>query len=333
MNSFRAVITGTGVSLPKRILTNRELESMVDTDDEWIKTRTGIEERRLVEPDENVSDMAAEAGVLALKEAGIEVSDLHLIVLATSSPDMIMPSAACMTQAKLGATCPAFDVMAACSGFVFGLSVGAQYIESGSFKNVLVIGSDALTRHLDWEDRRTCVLFGDGAGAVVLTRSNGEHGVLASYLASDGRGADLLKIPAGGSASPGSEKTLARRDHCIKMNGHEVFKFAVRAIPDAVEKALTGAGLEPKDIDYLIPHQANRRIIDAAAERLDIDLTKVVVNIERYGNTSTASIPIALDELNREGRLREGDVLVFVGFGAGLTWGANVVRWGKGVAG
>lgn len=328
---YRAVIAGTGAVVPERILTNRDLESMVDTSDEWIRTRTGIAERRIAGLGENVSDMAATAGRLAMDNAGVRASDLDLIVVATSSPDTIMPSAACITQSKIGAACPAFDVMAACSGFVFGLAACAAFIETGAYETVLLIGSDALTRHVDWSDRSTCVLFGDGAGAVVLRRSSGDSGVLASYLASDGRGADLLKIPAGGSANPGSESTVSEGQHFIKMQGHEIFKFAVRAIPDAVKKALEMSGLSIDDVSYIVPHQANRRIIDAAAERLGIDSNRMVSNIERYGNTSTASIPIALHELEGQGKLNEGDILVFVGFGAGLTWGANVVRWGKGV--
>lgn len=328
---YRAAIVGTGAVIPERILTNRDLESMVDTSDEWIRTRTGIAERRIAGPGENVSDMAATAGRLAMDDAGVRASDLDLIVVATSSPDTIMPSAACITQSKIGAICPAFDVMAACSGFVFGLAACAALIETGAYDTVLLIGSDALTRHVDWSDRSTCVLFGDGAGAVVLRRSSGGSGVLASYLASDGRGADLLKIPAGGSANPGSESTVSEGQHFIKMQGHEIFKFAVRAIPEAVQKALEMSSLSIDDVSYIIPHQANRRIIDAAAERLGIDSDRMVSNIERYGNTSTASIPIALHELEGQGKLNEGDVLVFVGFGAGLTWGANVVRWGKGV--
>ncbi|MHB0975904.1 MAG: beta-ketoacyl-ACP synthase III [Candidatus Aquicultorales bacterium] len=333
MNRYKAAITGTGVYLPSRVLTNEDLESMVETTDEWITTRTGIKRRRIIGADENISDMAVEAGRAALDRAGLEPSDLDLIILTTSSPEMIMPSTACIAQAKLGASCPAFDLSAACSGFVFGLSVASSYIESGSYKTILLVGSDALTRHLDWTDRKTCVLFGDGAGAVVLERSTGEFGVLSSYLASDGRGVDLLGIPAGGSANPGSEETLRERMHYIQMNGNEIYKFAVRAIPEVVERVLEETGLGLEDIDYIIPHQANSRILKAASERMGISEDKVVANIEDYGNTSTASIPLALDQLNGSGRLKEGDVLVFVGFGAGLTWGANVVRWGKGVAG
>ncbi len=331
MMPYRAVIIGTGAAVPDRVLTNRDLESMVDTSDEWIRTRTGIEERRIAGPGENVSDMAAAAGRMAIEDAGLSADDLDLIVLATSSPDAIMPSAACLTQSKIGAGCPAFDLMAACSGFVFGLAASAALIETGAFKTVLLIGSDALTRHVDWSDRGTCVLFGDGAGAVVLQRSSGDSGVIASYLASDGRGADLLRIPAGGSANPGSQATVSEGLHFIKMQGHEIFKFAVRAIPEAVQKVLQLSGMSIEDVKYIVPHQANRRIIDAAAERMGIDSSRMVSNIERYGNTSTASIPIALHELKGQGKLNDGDVLVFVGFGAGLTWGANVVRWGKGV--
>lgn len=344
--SARAVISGIGAYVPERVLTNVELERMVDTSDEWIRTRTGIVERRIVSPGENVSDMAVCAAEEALKDAGMNAVELDLIITATSSPEMIMPASASIIQAKLGAVCPAFDLMAACSGFVYGLSVVDQFIRSGTYDSILLVGSDALSRHVDWTDRSTCVLFGDGAGAVVV-RSTGDAvalraadvpeqesrvgaGILSSYLSADGKGADFLKIPAGASAKPGSEESVTSGQHFIKMNGKEVFKFAARAIPEAIEKALEMAGLTTADVDHLILHQANRRIIDAAVERLDIDPQKAAVNIERYGNTSTASIPLVLYDLDRSGKLREGDIVVFVGFGAGLTSGANVIRWGKG---
>ncbi|MBE0447974.1 MAG: ketoacyl-ACP synthase III [Actinobacteria bacterium] len=321
-------IVGMGTYVPEKVLTNSDLERMVDTSDDWIRCRTGIVERRVVEGDTATSDLAAAAAKKALEDAGINDSEIDLILVATSTPDMIFPSTACLVQSKLGINgCAAFDIQAACSGFVYGLTVASQFIESGMYKTVLLIGADAFTKHINWEDRNTCILFGDGAGAFVLHEVENGYGLLSSYLMADGRGADLLKIPAGGSAHPGSEYSVQNKLHFVQMNGNAVFKFAVRILHEAAIGALTKAGLTVGDIDYLIPHQANIRIIDAAMERLGIDRNKIILNLEKYGNTSTASIPLALYDLYNSGDLKRGDLLLFVGFGAGLTWGANIIRW------
>lgn len=323
-------VIGIGSYVPKRILTNYDLEQMVDTSDEWIKTRTGIEERRLANDGETTSALAYEASKRALKDAGLEAKEIDLVIVATASPDMIFPSTSCILQQRLGLkNVPAFDVSAACAGFVFGLSVAYQYVASGAYKKVLFVGSDTLTRFVNWQDRNTCVLFGDGAGAVILGKTEKGYGILSNVLASDGKGADLLKIPAGGSNIPGTIKSIEKGMHFIEMNGNEVFKFAVRAIPQASKQALKKAGLTVDDVDFFIPHQANSRIISMAASKLKISPDKIISNIDKYGNTSTASIPLALDEIWKEGRLQKGDILLLVGFGAGLTWGANIIRWNR----
>lgn len=345
--SVRALITGIGTHVPEKILTNEDLERMVDTSDEWIVTRTGIRERRIA-GDENASDLAAEAGKKAIADAGLGLADIDLLILTTSSPEMIFPSTACLAQAKIGLTCPAFDVMAACSGFVFGMAVADALVRAGTFRRILLVGTDAMSRLVDYSDRGTCILFGDGAGAVVVQAGGDEArpgagedvtaapvgatqvgGVLANALFSDGTRVDALKVPAGGSAIPVSEESVRDRLHYIKMDGKEVYRFATKAVPQAVEAALADAGLTLDDVDFVIPHQANQRIIDAAAERLGLPHEKMVSNISLYGNTSTASIPLALEELVREGRITPGMVVVLVGFGAGLTWGASVIRWTK----
>jgi len=323
-----AEIAGIGSYLPERVLTNAELEIMVDTSDAWIKARTGISERRIAAPGQASSDLAAEAGVRALADAELSPADLDLIIVGTSSPDMVFPSTACLTQAKLGATCPAYDLNAACTGFVYALQAGVSAIESGRAENVLVIGTDALSRYVDFTDRSTCVLFGDGAGAVVL-RASQDAGVLGIALGSDGTGSELLKVPAGGSAMPITHERIDRKEQYIKMNGNEVFRFAVRAIPKVTRKALQLSGLSIADVDWLVPHQANQRILDTIEARLGIEHERVFANLSRTGNTSAASIPLALDELYTGGNLRYGNHLALVGFGAGLTWGAAIVRWTK----
>ncbi len=316
--------------MPKRVLTNQDLEQMVDTSDQWIRTRTGIVERRVTEDGVTTSDLAYEASIRALTDAKMTPHEIDLIIVATASPDMIFPSTSCILQKKLGIVdIPAFDVSAACAGFVFGLSVAWQYVASGTYNRVLFVGSDALTHFVDWNDRNTCVLFGDGAGAVVLKRTEPGYGILSCSLACDGSGADLLEIPAGAANLPGTCESVRNGKHYIRMNGNEVFKFAVRAIPDISKTALDEAGLCVEDVDYFIPHQANSRIISTAAAKLGIRREKVVCNIDRYGNTSTASIPLALDEIWREGKLDIGKIVLLVGFGAGLTWGANVIRWSR----
>lgn len=323
-----AGIAGIGAYVPKKIITNSDLEKLVDTSDEWIRTRTGIAERRVVEEGENASDLAVRAAKNALIHAEVRAKDIDLIIVATASSEMIFPSTACIAAHKLGVkNKPAFDVSAACSGFIYGLTIAGQFISCGTYQNILLIGTEALSKLVDWTDRNTCVLFGDGAGAVVLKQARKGYGLLASYLSSDGSGIDLLKIPAGGSLIPGSEDTVRNRLHTIKMNGNEVFKFAVYAMELAVKEVLKQANLKMEEVDFIIPHQANWRIIDTAVNRLELDSSKIITNIEKYGNTSTASIPLALEEIWKEGKLRKGMVIMLVGFGAGFTWGANLIRW------
>jgi 3-oxoacyl-[acyl-carrier-protein] synthase III len=326
-----AAIVSVGTYLPERRLTNADLEKMVDTSDEWIVSRTGIRERRVIADDEATSDLAARAGAQALSRAGIAPADVDLLILATSTPDMVFPSCACLTQAKMGLVCPAFDLAAACTGFIYGLQLAASSIESGRAHTVLVIGAEALTRILDFTDRSTCVLFGDGAGAVVV-RASDEPGILGVHLGADGTGGDMLKIPSSGSAMPPTPERLEAHDQFIKMDGNGVFKFAVTRIPQVTRQALKESHLTVGDIDWLVPHQANQRITDTIAERLHIPQEQVVSCIEGIGNTSTASIPLALDSLYTTGRLLPGNVLALVGFGAGLTWGAAIVRWTEGVS-
>jgi 3-oxoacyl-[acyl-carrier-protein] synthase-3 len=312
--------------LPEARLTNADLEQLVDTSDEWIRSRTGIAERRIAAPGDATSDLAARAGAIALDRAGVQPADVDLLIVATSTPDMVFPSTACLAQAKMGLTCPAYDLNAACTGFIYAIEMATAMIESGRARTIMVIGADVLSSIVDYTDRSTCILFGDGAGAVVLQASE-EPGVLSVHLGADGTGADLLYVPAGGSAAPVTPENLAAGDTYLKMNGNEVFKFAVRAIPGVTKQALADSGLTTDDVDWLVPHQANQRITDTVAQRLGIAHERVVCRIEDIGNTSAASIPIALDSLYRDGRLRAGNILALVGFGAGLTYGAAIVRW------
>jgi len=321
-----AQIIGVGSYLPDAILTNADLERMVDTSDEWITSRTGIRERRIVSEGETTSDLAARAATIAMQRAGVSSDEIDLLILGTTSPDFIMPSTACVTQAKLGLTCPAIDTMAACSSWIYALQYGAAVIESGRARTVLAIGAEALTRLVDFTDRGTCVLFGDGAGAVVL-RAADEPGVEAIVVGADGTGGEQLNVPAGGAASPITCEAIEAHDQYVKMNGSEVFKFAVRVIPKATRQALELSGHTLDDLAWLVPHQANERIISTIEERLGIEDERVYCNLARTGNTSAASIPLALDDLYTSGRLAPGDLLALVGFGAGLTWGAAVVRW------
>lgn len=323
-------IIGLGSYVPEKVVTNHDLEKTLDTSDEWIVERTGIKQRHIAAPDEATSDLATHAAERALAAAGVAAEELDLIIVATATPDMFFPSTACLVQANLKATnAAAFDLAAGCSGFVYGLVVGTQFIKAGLYKKVLVIGAETLSRILDWTDRNTCVLFGDGAGAAVLGETEAGYGVLGVQLGADGTGGDLLKMPAGGSRMPSSELTVAERKHYVHMNGNEVFKFAVKVMGEAVIKALDHAGLQPHDVNYFIPHQANIRIIQSAARRLKLPMDKVMVNIDKYANTSAASIPIALEEAIHDGKVKSGDVVAMVGFGAGLTWAACVLRWGK----
>jgi 3-oxoacyl-[acyl-carrier-protein] synthase III len=321
-----AAILAVASYLPERVLTNFDLEKLVDTSDEWIVSRTGISERHIAATDEHTSDLAAKAGALALQRAGVAPSDVDLLIVATSSPDMLFPSTACLAQVKLGLTCPAYDLSAACTGFIYALQSATAAIESGRARTVLVIGADVLSRLVDFTERTTCILFGDGAGAIVLSASE-EAGVLGIHLGADGTGADLLSLPAGGSTEPCSLESVTHGHQYIRMNGSEVFKFAVRRIPQVTRQALAESDLTVDDVTWLVPHQANKRITDTVAERLGIPHERVVERIADVGNTSTASIPIALDALYSAGKLSSGDVLAFVGFGAGLTWGAAIVRW------
>lgn len=325
-------VRGLGRAVPERVITNHDLERILDTSDEWIRTRTGIAERRVAAPDQATSDLAVVAAREALDAAGWSAEDLDLIVVATATPDMIFPSTACVVQAALGAhQAGACDISAACSGFIYALSSVAAQIRAGAARRALVIGAETLSKIVNWKDRSTAVLLGDGAGALALERvdaEDGAEGLLSVYLGADGRGGDLLKQPAGGSRLPASVETVTQGLHYLQMNGREVFKFAVQIMGDAAEEALRRAGLTFADVDLYVPHQANVRIIEASAKRFGLPMDRVWVNIDRYGNTSSASIPIALYEARQAGRLRPGDVVLLVAFGGGLTWGAAVLKWG-----
>src|SRR5215831_5981888 len=322
-------IGGWGKYLPARIMPNSELAELVDTSDEWIRARTGIGERRIAAPEETTCSLAVNAARAALDKAGAAAEDLDLVIVATCTPDYSnMPATASLVQNALGAQrAAAVDLNAVCSGFIYALATGSQFIATGAYRNVLVIGSEVFTRILDWQDRSTCVLFGDGAGAVVLRPTDEPGGLLSFVLGSDGSGACSLYVPAGGSRQPASAESVANREHYVKMQGREVFRFATRVMPDSVLQALDLAGLSTDDIDLLIPHQANVRIIDAASRRLKLADSAVFANVERYGNTSAASIPVALCEALEEGRIRAGDTVVMSGFGAGLSWGTAVWKW------
>lgn len=327
MESLKVGIAGLGFYVPEKILTNRDLEKMVETSDEWIRTRTGISERRIAEKGTGTSDLAAKAALMALEEAKTKPEDIDLIICATSTPDIPLPSTACLVQHKIGATkAAAFDQAAACSGFVYALVTAEQFIRSGYYKNALVIGADQISSYIDWTDRSTCVLFGDGAAAAVLKPTD-KGGILSSVIGSDGQYADLLKIDAGGSRYPASEETVKSKKHYLQMNGGEVFKLAVRGMADSVTKALEKAKLSPKDIACFIPHQANLRIIDAVSERLNYPKEKVFINLEKYGNTSAASCAIALYEAVKQGKVKKKDKILIATFGSGLVWGALVMEW------
>ena len=324
----RATITGTGSAVPDRILTNLDLEKMVDTSDEWVVTRTGIKERHIAVEGEFTSMFATLAAERALQMAGVRADELDLIIVATVTPDFPFPSTACIVQQNLKATkAAAFDISAACSGFLFGLSLADKAIRSGSATKVLVIGTEVLSRIVDWTDRNTCCLFGDGAGAAVVEAGNEAGGILSTHIHSDGSYWELLYQPGCGNRNPATQKTLDDRLVYISMQGNEVFKLAVRAMEEVAHEALDANNLTVADLDLFIPHQANRRIIDAIGKRLGLESGKVFINLERYGNTSSASIPIALDEANRSGRIKNGDLVMFDAFGGGLTWGAVLLRW------
>ena len=327
MPSF-AHITGWGMSVPEKILTNDDLSKTVDTNDKWIRERTGIRERRIAADNQTTSSLAVEASLKALQVANLRPTDLDLIICSTSTPEHIFPATASLVQDRIGATkAGAFDLSAACSGFIYAINMAAQSIRSGSMQNALVIGSETLSRFVDWNDRNTCILFGDGAGAFVLQSSDMPGGVLSAVMHSDGSGGDSLILQGGGSKYPATEATVRAGKHYIEMDGREVFRFATRVMAGATREALEAAELEMEDVKWIIPHQANYRIIEAAARGLKLPIERFVINVERYGNTSTASIPIATVEAIEDGRLQPGDTIVLVGFGAGLTWGALVAEW------
>jgi 3-oxoacyl-[acyl-carrier-protein] synthase-3 len=325
-----AGIVGLGMCVPDRVVTNDDLAQLVDTNDEWIRSRTGIGERRIADENTATSDLAVGAAQRALADAGMSAEDLDLILCATTSGDYIWPATACVVQQRIGATrAAAFDLSAACSGFCYGLATAAGFIQTGAMRRILVIGADCLSKQVNWQDRGTCILFGDGAGAAVLAPCSAEEGILTSTLGADGSGLESVWIPAGGTRTPLSPDVLEQKLNLLSMRGQEVYRFAVKIVPEVVEDALRKVCLRPDDIDLLVLHQANIRIVQSAAERLGVPIEKVFVNLDRYGNTSAASVPLALAEAQQQGRLCKGDIVVTVGFGAGLTWAANVIRWNR----
>ena len=325
-----STITGLGKYLPPKTLTNKDLEEMVDTSDDWIKSRTGIEKRHIAADDVPTSELAYEAAVEALDRAGLKADKLDMILVATVTPDMAFPSTSCILEEKLGANNVAtLDIEAGCSGFVYGLSVAHQFIATGMYDNILVIGAETLSKIMDWEDRNTCVLFGDGAGAAVLQPTD-KGGFLAFDLGSDGSGGKSLYMPAGGSLNPASQETVQNKMHSIKMEGNQVFKFAVKRMSQASLDVIENAEMDTEDIDLFIPHQANTRIINSAAKRLDLTGDEVYVNLPEYGNTSSASVPIALTEAHEKNLIQNGDNIVLVAFGAGLTWASTIIEWNEG---
>lgn len=325
-----AGILGTGFYVPEKIMTNADLEKIVETSDEWIVERTGIKERRIAEDNQPMSDLALRAAKAALADAGVAAEDLDLIIVATLTSDRIIPSTACMIQNLLGAKhAAAFDLSAACSGFAYAASVAAQFIETGAYKKALVIGAETLSKYINWEDRNTCVLFGDGAGAAVLGQVEEGYGILSFDLGSDGSGGDAIQIPSSGSLMPVSKESIDQKLNLIHMNGRDVFKFAVKAMGKTVKNSLTKIDMPQEKIDWLVPHQANIRIIESAAKRLSMPMDKVIVNIHKYGNMSAACIPIALAEAAAAKRFKKGDIIALSGFGAGLTWASCIIRWSK----
>ncbi len=325
----RTIIAGTGSYLPEKILTNSDLEQMVDTTDEWIVSRTGIRERHIASSDEATSDLATEAGRAALQMAGVDPADLDLIIVATLTPDHHFPSTAGFVQRNLGAArAAAFDLEAACTGFIYALTVGDLFIRSGTYKKILVIGAEVLSKFLNWEDRETCVLFGDGAGAAVLIPGeNDGRGIISTHLHSDGTMAELLYAPAGVSRMPITKEAIDQKLNTVKMKGNEVFKMAVTRLSGVVDEVMEANGLSEEDIDFLVPHQANLRIIQATARKLKLPMEKVIVTVDRHGNTSAASVPLALDEAVRGKRIKKGDSVLLEAFGGGFTWGAALIRW------
>lgn len=321
-------IVGLGYYVPEKVMTNADYEKMVDTSDEWIRTMTGIEERRFASPEQATSDLCVEASKKALKSAKMTIKDIDLIITATVTPDYFVQSAACLVARKLDAgKIPAFDISAGCSGLVYGLTVAESFVRSGVYKNILVMGAESLSRIIDMEDRSTCVLFGDGAAAAIVSEVEEGYGIMSTFLGAEGEDDDVLRIPAGGSKKPNTIETIKNRENFVKMKGGEVFKFAVTAFPNATKEALKKANVEVEDIKMLFPHQANIRIIESAMKRLHIKKEQVYVNIQKYGNTSAASIGLALGEALDEGKIQKGDIIVMTAFGSGLTYGSIVMKW------
>jgi len=324
---MKSYIAGIGTYVPEKVLTNFDLEKIIETSDEWIRTRSGIKERRIADKDVATSDVAVVAAKRAIKSAGIAPDDIEAIILGTALPDMSFPSTACLVQNQIGARkVISFDISAGCSGFIYGLHIADSFIKSG-YDNVLVIGTETLSKITDYTDRATCFLFGDGAGAVILKKSKDESGIISSYFAADGSDWQLLYLPAGGSRIPSTHESVEKRLHYLKMAGNEVFKIAVRAMFEAASETLKKANVSSQEVNLLIPHQANIRIIEATAKRLKLPMDKIFLNLDKYGNTSAASIPITLDEAIKVGRIKKGDLIMLVAFGAGFTWGAILIRW------
>jgi 3-oxoacyl-[acyl-carrier-protein] synthase-3 len=328
MKMRKTKIAGTGSYLPEKVLTNADLEKMIDTSDEWIRTRTGIKERRIVAQGQASSDLAYEASRKAMQAAQVKPEELDMIIVATITPDMIFPATACVLQEKLGAKgTAAFDLEAACSGFLYGISIGSQFIATGMYDNILVVAAEALSKIIDWKDRSTCVIFADGAGAAVLQPSFDSSGIISNYLGADGTGADLVGVPAGGSRLPASQETVRDRQHYMKMRGNGLFKRAVKAMIQAIDVSLEKGGLTYNEIDFFIPHQANIRIINPVAKRIGLDKNKVCINLDQCGNMSAASVAVALDQAVREGKIKKGDKVLLTCFGGGLTWASLIIEW------
>lgn len=327
---MKATILGVGHYLPEKILTNKDLEQIVDTNDAWIVERSGIRERHILASDEPCSLMAIEAARRALQDADLDAADLDLIIVGTVTGDMIFPATACLVQAELGAlNAAAFDLAAGCTGFIYALTVAEKFLLASDMRHILVVGAEAVSKVLDYTDRSTCVLFGDGAGAAVLGKADSDYGIITSYLGADGRGAKELYMPAGGSAIPATAESVGQRLHYLRMNGTEIFKFATKTMTTVSGRLVNQAGLTYQDIDLFIPHQANIRIIQSAAKRMRMPMDKVFVNLDRVGNTSAGSIPVALSEAYEQGRLHKGDLVMMVAFGTGLTYGGVILRWGR----
>jgi len=328
MKHRRTKIVSTGSYIPTKIITNSDLEKMVDTSDEWISTRTGIKKRHIAKKGEAASDLAYHASIKALNKANLSAKDLDMIIVTTITPDMLFPATACILQDRLRArNVPAFDLEAACSGFLYGIAIASQFISTGIYDTILVVASETLSKIIDWKDRNTCVIFADGAGACILRPSNDSSGIISIYLGADGGGANLVGVPAGGSRMPATIETVKKRQHYMKMKGNELFKRAVKIMVEAADKALQMGNLTYKNLDFFIPHQANIRIIQAVAKRINLPMKKVYVNLHECGNMSAASVAVALDQAIEEGKIKKGDKILFTCFGGGLTWASMVVEW------